>query len=113
MSEEKRKEKHEPKFTSAIALIAGIVTFLLGLLMVPAILWLNIYPEAGHDFDFIGMFLVIVYVVSWLMFFPLVAIGLVLSIFTLFIGRNKYLRFLPLAFVLVGFLLYALSYAFE
>jgi hypothetical protein len=51
-----------------------------------------------------------VYVLSFCSFLTLAAIGLVLSIVTLFIERNKCLRLLPLAFVLAGICLFAACY---
>jgi len=115
MSEEERKEQHKaPRIVSYIALVAGIATFLNGLLLVSITLWASIIPGAGGDFDFIGLILIVVAVESIIFSYylwPIAAIGLVLSIVALFIERNKYFRLLPLAFVLAGILLYAVCYA--
>ncbi|MHC4691234.1 MAG: hypothetical protein ACYS67_00740 [Planctomycetota bacterium] len=114
MSKEKIKEILKPEVVSRCALITGIVTFLSGLLMVPAILWINFYPDAGHEFDFIGMLLIGVAVLSIISIFrlwPLMVIGFLLSIVTLFIERNKYRRFLPFAFFIMGICFYAMYYA--
>ena len=97
---------------SVIALIAGIATFLGGLMVYLASLWLVVYPDAGHDFDIIGMLLVIVAVCVWCSCMPVGPIALVLAIVTLFIERNIWLRLLPLAFVLAGICLFAASYTF-
>jgi len=94
------------RIVSIIALVAGVATFGSGLLLCPAALWFTISPIAGGDFDFIGVFLLVVCVLSFCSFLPLAAIGLVLSIVTLFIERNKRLRLLPLAFVLAGICLF-------
>lgn len=114
MSEEEGKEKPKvTRFISSMALVISIATFLLSLLIVPGILWITFYPEAGHDFDFIGMFLTAVAVLSIICMFrlwPIAVIGLVLSIVTLFIERNKYLRFLPLAFFIVGICFYTILF---
>jgi drug/metabolite transporter (DMT)-like permease len=42
-------------------------------------------------------------------FIPIAGISLILSIVTLFIEREKPLRWIPLVFVLAGILLYALD----
>ena len=95
------------RIVSIIALVVGVATFGIALLCVPAALWFTISPIAGGDFDIIGLILLVVYVLSFCSFLPPAAIGLVLSIVTLFIERNKCLRLLPLAFVLAGICLFA------
>jgi hypothetical protein len=116
-SEEKRKEQHKAvRIISIIAPVAGFATFLSGLLLVPVTWWLAIYPDAGHDFDFIGMFLTVVAISSIIFSYylwPIAVIGLVLSIVTLFLERNKYFRLLPLAFFTVGICFYAMFYALD
>ena len=98
------------RIVSVIAFIVGIVTFLSGLALVPFTVWSAIIPNAGGEFDIIGLLLCVVCVLSVCSFLPLATIGLVLSIVTLFIERNKRLRLLPLAFVLAGICLFAACY---
>ncbi len=99
------------RVVSVSALVLGVATFFVGLLLFLSSLWFR-YPEAGHDFDFIGLFLVILYFLSWCLFLPLAPIALVVAIVTLFIERNICLRLLPLVFVLGGIGLFAASYTF-
>jgi len=109
VGEGERKEIHIVSRTISItALIIGIAAFLNGLLCIPFALWCTFYTEAGHDFDFIGKFLCVVSIFPFLIFYPLVAIGLVLSTLTLFIERQKLRRFLPLTFVLAVISLFAM-----
>jgi hypothetical protein len=53
----------------------------------------------------------LVAVYAMISFWPVAAIGLVLSIVTLFIERNVLLRLLPLGFIVAGILLYAVCSA--
>jgi len=106
MSEEKRKgEIQKPKVISRIARIAGFVTFSLSLLMV---LYSCYYAFAKHSEQDIG--LVIMVVPTLLLFGIIAAISLILSIGTLFIEQDKRRQLQPLAFVLAGILLLAISF---
>ena len=113
MSEEKRKKERAKscRIISIIALIAGIDTFLCGLMVFICGVWSIITPFAS-DFDFIAMFLVMVALFILIAFWPFFAIGLILSIVTLFMERDMRFRLLPLVLVLFGLLLYALCYTF-
>jgi len=110
MSEEEKKEiPITYRIISIIALFIGISTFLSGLLLVPAALWLAIFPFAGQEGDVIGLIFVVLTIVPSLcraFLWPIAAIGLVLSIITLFTERDIYYRALPWTFVLFGILLY-------
>ena len=111
MSEEERKEKHEPKFTSIIALVLGIATFLSGLLIVPFTLCivLDAFSIASGS-----MFLEVLAFGATVLLAPFAIWGLILSIVSLFIERNIYFRLLPLAFVLfgIGLLILCFSYLY-
>ncbi|NIP23700.1 MAG: hypothetical protein GWN67_23710 [Phycisphaerae bacterium] len=116
MSEEERGECKAARIVSITALVIGIATFLSGLLLVPATLWFAIIPGAGGDFDFIGMLLTVVDVSSFCVSFflwPIAAIGLVLSIISLFIERDIHLRLLPLTFFIVGICFYTMFYSLD
>ncbi len=89
----------------------GIVTFLLGLLIVPyafcnAIVY---YEEFGAEV--IAGILLVAALFAMISFWPTAVIGLILSIITLCIEGNVLFRLLPLAFVLAGILLYAVCSA--
>ncbi len=109
MSEEERKEKHKPRIISIIALVVGIATFLCGLLIVPFTLCMVIVGP-GFAMDIILMLLFGLALFSTVLFVPLAIIGLILSIVTLFIERDIYLRAAPLTLVLFGILLYPVCY---
>lgn len=109
MSEEKRKEKQEPRFTSIIALVVGIAAFLSGLLIVPAAGLMVLNPSAFKGEGITRLIAVVAYY-SLVSFWYITIPALILSLVVLFIERNKYYRLLPLAFVLIGFLLYAVCY---
>ncbi len=112
MSEEERKEeKQKPRIVSIIALIEGIATFVCGLFIVPFTLWFHMFPDPGIGIDVIWILLLGVALCSTLLFVPLAIIGLVLSIITLFVERDIYLRAAPLTLVLFGILLYPVCYA--
>ena len=100
---------------SVIALMIGIATFLSGLFFVPLILWVSIIPFAGQEGDVIMLILLVVAFLPILCTYlwPIAAIGFVLSVVTLLIERNKYLRILPLAFIIVGGCFYAMFYALD
>ena len=112
MNEADRKEIDKSnRIVSIIALVIGIATFLCGLMVFICGVWSAITPFAS-DFDFIGMLLVFVALILLIVFWPFFAIGLILSIVTLFMERDMRFRLLPLVLVLFGLLLYALCYAF-
>ncbi|KPL24566.1 MAG: hypothetical protein AMJ75_03450 [Phycisphaerae bacterium SM1_79] len=116
MSEEKRKEKHKPRTISIMALIIGITTLLSWMLLFSVSLWCQLYPNAGHEFDFIGKFLSVVAFLSIFylsILWPLIIIGFVLSLVTLFIERNKNFRLLPLALFIVIICALAMGYIFD
>ena len=105
MGEGERKEKHKPRIISRIALLAGIVTFLFGLMLFPfAFVYSSALVSPGElHHNFRAYFLSTV-AYSYIILWPLFAISLILSIVTLFIERNERLRFLPLVLVLIGIL---------
>jgi hypothetical protein len=109
MSEEKRK----PRVISIIALVICIAPFHSGLLAIFAILWHRIIPGAGEDFGVIGIVLIgvaaLTFVFFW-KFWPIAIICLALSIVTLFIERNIYLRLLPLIFFIFGICICAIFF---
>lgn len=103
---------------SIIALVVSILTLLMGLLCLPFALWIAISPGPipGGEFDPTGAFFGLLWLVGTFCFgylWPLVAIGLVLSIVTLFIEPNKRLRLLPLLFILLGVCLVFLPQALK
>jgi len=109
MSEKERKEQHKAvRIISYIALIVGVATLLCGLLMVPATVLGAINPTAFMSERFDWLTNIAYY--SGLLFNYIFTISCTLSIITLFIERNKYYRLLPLAFVLIGVLLYLMCY---
>lgn len=110
MNEEEKKETPKGyRIISIIALVLGIATSLCGLIVfIGTVRAAVTFPS---DFDIIGMFLMFVAVVALCAFWPVFAIGLTLSIVTLFIEREMRFRLLPLAFVIVGACLISLSYA--
>ena len=109
MSEENKKVKRTAsKNISYLALIPGITTLLLGLMIVPyafcdALVSSN--EPGAYFFTLLSLDMALFAMVS---FRPAVAIGLIISIVMLFKGTNKYFRLLPFAFVVAGLLLYAL-----
>jgi hypothetical protein len=122
MSEEKRKEhpNHTRNFQgcktrdfTVIAIIAGNVTFLSGFLYIPAILWIALTDFTftySHRHDMIWVLLNTV-VIGTIYFFQFsFLISLPLSIAAFFTESNKYLRLLPLAFVVVGACLCSFGY---
>jgi hypothetical protein len=108
MSEEEKKDiLITYRIISIIALFIGIATFLSGLMLVPATLWFAIIPPT--EGDVIGLLLSVltfVPILCEIYLWPIAAIGLVLSIITLFTERNMYYRALPWNFLLFGILLY-------
>lgn len=109
MSEEEKKVKHEPKFISLIALVAGIATLLCNLLIVPFILCLVI---EGFSIASGLMFLFAVAFGGTLLLAAFAIWGLILSVVTLFIERNIYFRLLPLALVLFGIGLWIMCFSY-
>lgn len=111
MVKEERKEEHKPRIIKTIALIAGVATFLCGLLMVPFVVLAATEPNPG-EFRTEGImrlfFAVAFEIVS--LFWPIAIIGLTLSMATLFIQRKNHFRILPFAFVLTGIGLYAVCF---
>ena len=104
MSEEKKKEQNKAvRIISIIALVAGIAMFLCGLLIVP-IPVLRVIGSGIPDL------LSIAACYSLLLFRCIIIPALVLSLVTLLFERNKYYRWLPLAFVVAGILLYLSCY---
>jgi hypothetical protein len=122
MSEEERKEKpnHTRNFQdcktrdfTVVALISGIVTFLSGFLYIPAILWIALYDDTyiySHHNNMMSMFLYAVVIFTIYAFQFSFLISLPLSIAAFFAETKKYLRLLPLAFVLVGACLIRFGY---
>ena len=112
MSEEKKKEQNKPRTISRIALKVGLASFLCMLLMTPGFVWAAIVPRYGMSkvIDSIDYFFFGLTFFAGIFFMPLVAVGLVLSIITLFIERNLYVRLLPLVYVVVCIGLYFLYY---
>lgn len=110
MSEEEKKEQRKARIISRIALLAGIVTFLFGIMLLPfAIVYSSALVSPGEPFiNFRAYFLSTVAYLSVLFLWPLFAVSLILSIVTLFIERDKRLRLLPLTLVLIGILLNAM-----
>lgn len=105
-----RKEQHKAvRIISHIALIAGFVTFLCGLLLVPVAGLMALNPSAFKGEGITRLIAVVAYY-SLISFWYITIPGLLLSLVALFIERNKYYRLLPLAFILIGLLLYAVCY---
>lgn len=114
MNEEERKEQHKAvRIISNIALIVGITTFLLGILLVPYTRLTVIYPSNVEPKpDAIWIFLIAAGLSSIKSFWFFTIIGMILSVVTFNIERDTCRRVLPLAFVLIGFLIYAVCYSF-
>lgn len=116
MSEEERKKKHiAVRIISSIARIAGFATFLFGLFLfslfiLPSNWFTAIGSSLGVKTDVTTTFLHDASFCSVILFWPFAIIGLILSIVTFNIERGRYLRVLPLAFVVGGILLYAFCY---
>ncbi|MHC4640965.1 MAG: hypothetical protein ACYS32_04920 [Planctomycetota bacterium] len=110
MSEEEKKEIHKAaRIISRIALIAGFVTFLCGLLVVPYAFCdaLVSLPLREPKYYVIVSYLHSSETIPAFAFFWLIAaISLNLSIAPLFIERDIRSRLLPLEFVVAGILLY-------
>jgi hypothetical protein len=97
------------KVVSIIALVIGVVTFSIEFLCIPGTVWYRIFP-GFNEFHLIEEFLGLMAMVRILYFYylwPLIAIGLVLSIVALFIERDKCLRLLPLLFFLFGLIFFS------
>ena len=107
MSEEERNEKHiASRIVYIIAIVAGMVTFLCGLLTIPLErLITNYFPTEFFEAD-IELLIIIGVFFLWVWFWRIAAICLVPSIIALLIKRDKRFRLLPLAFVMVGMLLH-------
>lgn len=123
MSEEKRNtelyDNHQfsdaRRIVTFLAFVASGATFLSSLLILPLAEWFATVesPGAPGGIDIITLcFLGLAYYPMMYFWYFAIA-GLVLSIVTIFIERDESFRWLPMAFVLVGLLLYALSYALE
>jgi di/tricarboxylate transporter len=124
MSEEERKEKpnHTTNFQgcktrdfTVVALIAGIVTFLSGFLYIPAIVWITstgftFTYSHRHDMIWVLLNTVVIFTIYFFQFSFL--LSLPLSIAAFFTETNKYLRLLPLAFVVIGACFCSLGYYF-
>ncbi len=110
MSEEEKKEIHKAAIIiSRIALIAGVATFVCGLLVIPYAFYdaLVYLPLSEPNYYVIVSHLRSSATIPAFAFFWLIAaISLNLSIAPLFIERDERFRLLPLAFVLAGILLY-------
>lgn len=105
MSEEKKKETNiGAKNISIFALFIGIANLLCGLLIVPFTYWVIFcaLEYFKYDFELIGNGLAFYAYLLFTICLGIAAIGLPLSVVTLFIERNKCLRLLPLIFVLAG-----------
>ena len=125
MSEEKRKE--EPNHTenhqksdarrivTVFAFAASGATFFSGLFILNLSWWCAIVESPGSPggIDVITLILLFMADYPMMYFWHIAAIGLALSIVTLLIERDESFRWLPMAFVLVGLLLYGLSYLLE
>ena len=105
MSEEKKQEKHKPRTISCIALVVGVIAFVSGLMIVTYALFGAFVSSSDVIESFLRDAVKFANLSFWFSFY----IGLILSIVTLLFERNKYYRLLPLAFVLVGIGLYAVS----
>ncbi|MHC4641534.1 MAG: hypothetical protein ACYS32_07805 [Planctomycetota bacterium] len=107
---EEKKEIHKAaRIISRIALIAGVATFVSGLLVVPYAFCdaLVSLPVRESDYHLIVQYLISSATKPAFAFFWLIAaISLNLSIAPLFIERDMRSRLLPLEFVLAGILLY-------
>jgi hypothetical protein len=104
MSEEEKKETPKARIVSIIALIVSILTFMCGLLILILAGWAASTDIGGGPggIDALWVLLFAGAVCSMVLIAP---IGLVLSILTLFIERNIYLRAAPLSYVLCGILM--------
>ena len=110
MGEEEKINKHKSsRIISITALAIGIATFMCGLLIVPAAGLMALNPSALKGEGITRLIAFVAYY-SLVSFRYITIPGLILSMAALFIERNKYYRLLPLAFVLTGFLLYAVCY---
>ena len=113
MSEEERKEEYKPKVVSYFAFVAGIATFLCGLLTIPYIVFTGltaIIPmlEAKIDEGITEVFFGRAFV-SVLLFWPIAIIGLILSIVTFCLEQDKRFRIRPLTLELAGIGFYIAS----
>jgi len=115
MSEEETREKLEPRTLSIIAFIVGIASFLCMLMITTWFVWTNtVSPDGMYDvFDAIKVFRFILMFILFISYVLLVAIGLVLSIITLFIERNLYFQLLPFVYVVAGIGLCLVCYFFS
>jgi len=105
MSEEKGKIRHiVTRIISIFALFIGIANLLCGLLIVLFTYWVIFcaLEYFKYDFELIGDGLAYYAYLLFTICLRIAAIGLPLSIVTLFVERNKCLRLLPLIFVLAG-----------
>jgi hypothetical protein len=109
MSEEKINKHKSSRIISITALVIGIAAFMCGLLIVPAAGFMALNPSAFKGEGITRLIAVVAYY-SLVSFWYITIPGLILSMVALFIERNKYYRFLPLPFVLIGILLYAVCY---
>jgi hypothetical protein len=110
MSEEERNEIHKAaRIISLIALIAGVVTFVWALLVVPYAFCdaLVSLPVREPNYYVIVRYLISSATIPAFAFFWFIAaISLNLSIAPLFIERDMRSRILPLALVMAGIILY-------
>jgi hypothetical protein len=94
---------------SYMAVVAGIGAFMSGLMCLLVCVYLRVVPFS--EFDLIGLLLVFARFVPWFWFWPLAAVGLVISTIALFTAPNKGLPSAGLALVLLGLGLMLASYA--
>jgi len=98
---------------TVVALITGIVTFLSGFLYIPAILWIALTDftftySNRHDMIWVLLNTVVIFTIYLFQFSFL--LSLPLSIAAFFTETNKYLRLLPLVFVVIGVCFCSLGY---
>jgi hypothetical protein len=101
-------EIQKPRVISRIARIAGIASLVGGFLIVPYVCS-DAFVTSGDTLSelFLTHFMLLVIYSGPYFLWPLFAISLILSIFTLIIERNIFHRLRPLILVLTGIWLYA------
>ena len=116
MSEEENKEKPnytanfqswEMKPITAQALTFSIAAFIGLILLVPAVLWIQLYvydvpPPRNVGVDISRLIYTVFLLMSGVIGLCIL-IGLILSLVALFTEPNKFFRWLPLAFIVVGY----------
>jgi hypothetical protein len=98
------------KVISALAIGIGGATCLSGLICFLGSFWCAVSPLG--DFDFIGLFWAILTIPLYcFLFWPLAAVGFVLSIVALFTEPNERLQGIGLVLVIFGICLFLASYS--